>query len=330
MARRILWCSLVIAPIAFAVHRAGGGEVLVFVLSAAALIPLAWLIGEATEHAAHHTGPGIGGFLNASFGNAPELIIALFAVAEGLPEVVRGSLSGSVIGNLLLVLGFSLLFGGKGELDRWSSLVSLSLVMTASLLLLIPAVPSWEGDPERHSLAVLSLPVSIVLLLLYVGVTWYSLRAPQGAAPHLGRAGAHGGLVAQAARWACSRSRRPSRLWSRRCSPRPSTPSPRRPASPTSSWRRSSSPSSATRPSTAAPSSWRRAARSSSRPRSRSPRAPRWRSSSSRRSSSSPGPSRRRCRSPSGRWRWGPSSARPRSSQYCSTTAARAGCVAPS
>ena len=176
MARRILWCSLVIAPIAFAVHRAGGGDVLVFVLSAAALIPLAWLIGEATEHAAHHTGPGIGGFLNASFGNAPELIIALFAVAEGLPEVVRGSLSGSVIGNLLLVLGFSLLFGGKGELDRWSSLVSLSLVMTASLLLLIPAVPSWEGDPERHSLAVLSLPVSIVLLLLYVGVTWYSLR----------------------------------------------------------------------------------------------------------------------------------------------------------
>ena len=84
----------------------------------AALIPLAWLIGEATEHAAHHTGPGIGGFLNATFGNAPELIIALFAIGAGEFEVVRGSLSGSVIGNLLLVLGFSLLFGGRSSRSR--------------------------------------------------------------------------------------------------------------------------------------------------------------------------------------------------------------------
>ena len=74
------------------------------------------LIGEATEQAAHHTGPGVGGFLNATFGNAPELIIALFAVNEAKFEVVRGSLTGSVVGNLLLVLGFSLLFGGRGEL----------------------------------------------------------------------------------------------------------------------------------------------------------------------------------------------------------------------
>src|SRR6185436_4116485 len=87
-----------------------------FVMAAVSLVPLAWLIGEATEHAAHHTGPGVGGFLNATFGNAPELIIALLAIADGLPDVVRGSLSGSVIGNLLLVLGFSLFFGGKGQL----------------------------------------------------------------------------------------------------------------------------------------------------------------------------------------------------------------------
>ena len=86
-----------------------------FVLAALALIPLAWLIGEATEHASHHTGPGIGGFLNATFGNAPELIIALIAVNEGLTEVVRGSLTGSVVGNLLLVLGFSLALGGRGR-----------------------------------------------------------------------------------------------------------------------------------------------------------------------------------------------------------------------
>ena len=94
------------------------GEEAEFALAALALIPLAWLIGEATEHASHHTGAGIGGFLNATFGNAPELIIALIAVHEGLTEVVRGSLTGSVVGNLLLVLGFSLALGGRGELDR--------------------------------------------------------------------------------------------------------------------------------------------------------------------------------------------------------------------
>ena len=126
-------------------------------LAALSLIPLAWLIGEATEHAAHHTGPGVGGFLNATFGNAPELIIALFAVSDGLTEVVRGSLTGSVVGNLLLVLGFSLLFGGRGALDRRSSFLSIGLVGFAVVLLLIPSIPGWEGDPERHSLAVLSI-----------------------------------------------------------------------------------------------------------------------------------------------------------------------------
>jgi Ca2+:H+ antiporter len=150
--------------------------VLLFVLASLSLVPLAWLIGEATEQAAHHTGPGIGGFLNATFGNAPELIIALFAVADGLTEVVRGSLTGSVVGNLLLVLGFSLLFGGRGRVDRESSFTSLGLVALATLVFLIPSIPGWTGDPERHSLAVLSLPISIVLLIVYVAVTWYSLR----------------------------------------------------------------------------------------------------------------------------------------------------------
>ena len=177
MARRILWSSLALAPATILVDLIFDiGDSASFVLAAAALIPLAWLIGEATEHAAHRTGPRIGGFLNATFGNAPELIIALLAVAAGSTEVVRGSLTGSVVSNLLLVLGFSLLFGPRGELDRASCFTSLALVGFATLVFLIPGVPGWTGDPDRHSLAVASIAPSIVLLVVYVGVTWYSLR----------------------------------------------------------------------------------------------------------------------------------------------------------
>jgi Ca2+:H+ antiporter len=175
--RRVLFASVALAPVVILIHYLfHPAEMVDFVLAAAALIPLAWLIGEATEHAAEHTGPGIGGFLNATFGNAPELIIALLAVNAGLTEVVRGSLSGSVIGNLLLVLGFSLVFGGRGTIDRPSTFLALGLVAAATLVLLVPSIPSWDGDPERRSLAELSVPVSIVLLLAYVALTWYSLR----------------------------------------------------------------------------------------------------------------------------------------------------------
>jgi Ca2+:H+ antiporter len=177
MVRRILYGLLALAPLVVVLHYAANlNPTLEFVLAAAALVPLAWLIGEATEHAAEHTGPGIGGFLNATFGNAPELIIALIAVHEGLTEVVRGSLSGSVIGNLLLVLGFSLLAGGKGNTDRGSSFLSFGLIAVATLLYLVVAIPGWDGNPDRGTLADLTIPVSIALLVLYVGATWYSLR----------------------------------------------------------------------------------------------------------------------------------------------------------
>lgn len=181
MGRKLLWASLVLAPITILLQYAFHvGDTALFVAAAAALVPLAWLIGEATEHAGEHTGPGIGGFLNASFGNAPELIIALFAVNASLPDVVRGSLAGSVVSNILLVLGVALIFGGEGRdgkpLDRFSMLLQLGLVLVAVLLFLVPSVPSWTGHPERHSLAVLSIPVAIVLLLVYAATTVRGLR----------------------------------------------------------------------------------------------------------------------------------------------------------
>jgi Ca2+:H+ antiporter len=177
--RKLLWGMLVLAPVAFLLRYAfHAGDVTLFAVSAAALVPLAWLIGEATEHAGRHTGPGIGGFLNASFGNAPELIIALFAVSDGLPNVVRGSLIGSVVSNLLLVLGLALVAAPdtRRAVDLHSLLPQLGLVLAAALLFLVPAIPSWHGNPERHSLAVASTPVAAVLLLLYLGATTWSLR----------------------------------------------------------------------------------------------------------------------------------------------------------
>jgi Ca2+:H+ antiporter len=181
VARRLLWASLALAPLTLIVDAfVEPGEAVLFVLSAIALVPLAWLIGESTEHAAEHTGPRIGGLLNASFGNAPELIIALIAVADGLPNVVRGSVTGSIVSNILLVLGAALLFGvDKAELDRRSLWLQLALVFAAVVLFLVPAVPGWHGDPERHSLAVLSIAPAIVLLFGYIAVTAWGLRGPQ-------------------------------------------------------------------------------------------------------------------------------------------------------
>ncbi len=178
MGLRLLWASLALAPATVAVELlVHPGDVTIFVLAALSLIPLAWLIGESTEHAAEHTGPGIGGFLNASFGNAPELIIALFAVGDNLPQVVRGSLSGSVVSNLLLVYGITQLAGPDGErIDRRSLLAQVGLVAVAVLALLPPVVLGYQGDPERHVVRVASIPASAVLLVVYLAVVARNLR----------------------------------------------------------------------------------------------------------------------------------------------------------
>jgi Ca2+:H+ antiporter len=183
VARPILWASLALTPVALLARYVFHADATtLFLLSALALIPLAWLIGESTEHAAEHTGAGMGAFLNASFGNAPELIIALFAIADGLPNVVRGSLAGSVVSNMLLVLGAAMIAGGDGEIDVRSLRLQLLAVIGAVLLFLLPSIPGWHGDPERHSLFVVTIPVAIVLLVAYGLLTVRNLRRHNAAA----------------------------------------------------------------------------------------------------------------------------------------------------
>jgi Ca2+:H+ antiporter len=200
VARTILWGSLVLAPaLLVARYVFDAGDTVLFVLAAASLVPLAWLIGEATEHAGEHTGPGIGGFLNASFGNAPELIIVLFAVADGLPDVVRGSITGSIVSNILLVLGVAMIAGGdaKERLDLHSLFLQLGLVGVAVLAFFIPSIPSWHGNPERHSVVLLSIPVAIALLALYAVTTVRNLRRHKAS---------HGDTAAASSAWSLPRS----------------------------------------------------------------------------------------------------------------------------
>jgi Ca2+:H+ antiporter len=178
VAKRILWALLALAPVTIAVnYLAHPGDTFMFVLAAASLIPLASLIGESTEHAAEHTGAGIGGFLNASFGNAPELIIALFAVHSALPDVVRGSLAGSVVSNLLLVFAVAQLIGpDRAELDRRSLLLQLGLTAIMVVLVVPAVVVGYTGDPERDLAVWVSVPIAAALLGLYVFVTTRNLR----------------------------------------------------------------------------------------------------------------------------------------------------------
>jgi len=113
--------------------------------------------------------------VNASFGNAPELIIAVIALEKGLPDVVRGSITGSVVSNLLLVLGLTII-AGAGEVDRRSLLPQLATIGIAVVLFLVPSIAGWGGDRNRHSLFIASIPVAAILLLLYLGSTIRGLR----------------------------------------------------------------------------------------------------------------------------------------------------------
>src|SRR5919108_3651194 len=131
-------------PAAIALDLAGASDSLVFGASALGIIPTAALMSRATEELASQAGPGIGGFLNVTFGNAPELIIALFALGKGLHEVVKASVVGSILGNILLVMGASMLVGGLGRerqtFSRTAAHAQAAMLLLALAALLLPAV----------------------------------------------------------------------------------------------------------------------------------------------------------------------------------------------
>jgi Ca2+:H+ antiporter len=192
LTRRILWALLALAPITIGVnYLTDASPTLMFVLACGALIPLAWLIGESTEHAAEHTGPGVGGFLNASFGNAPELIIALFAVSSGLPQVVKGSLAGSIVSNLLLVFGVAQLVGpDRASVDRRSLLTQLGLCATMIVATIPVVVLGYTGNPDSRAAMLVSIPIAALLLALYLAVTSRNLKRHHDAEREEASAGA--------------------------------------------------------------------------------------------------------------------------------------------
>jgi len=178
-------------PIALALELSHASALIVFATSALGVIPTAALMGRATEELAARSGPGIGGLLNVTFGNAPELIIAFFALNEGLQEVVKASLIGSILGNILLVMGLAMLVGGLKHrtqtFDRTAASTQAGMLLLAVVALILPAVfqlvqggglpgPTEESKRFSGDLETMSIAVSVVLLLTYVGGLVFSLK----------------------------------------------------------------------------------------------------------------------------------------------------------
>ena len=178
-------------PLAIVLELVHASATVLFFTSAAGVIPTAALMGRATEELAARSGPGIGGLLNVTFGNAPELIIALFALEAGLHEVVKASIIGSIIGNILLVMGASMFIGGLGRdrqvFSRTSATAQSSMLLLAVVALAMPAIfelvegkglpgPGAERIVFDNTVEQLSLAVAIVLMLSYVAGLVFSLR----------------------------------------------------------------------------------------------------------------------------------------------------------
>jgi Ca2+:H+ antiporter len=186
---------LLFVPLALILeHVVHTGALWVFLASSAAIIPLAALMGRATEQLAERLGEGVGGLLNATFGNAAELIIAIVALRAGLIDLVKASITGSIIGNLLLVFGASALYGGvkfqSQKFNRTAAGLSATLLVLSAVALFIPAifhlvVGTGAGVAERT----LSVEIAVVLIVTYVLSLLFSLKTHKHL--YVGEAGAH-------------------------------------------------------------------------------------------------------------------------------------------
>lgn len=186
---------LIFVPLAVVAELLGWNPLLIFIFSCVALIPLAGLLGEATEELAIHTGPKVGGLLNATLGNAAELIITIVALSAGKLDLVKASITGSILGNLLLILGASLLLGGlKNGIQRFDrNLTSMSATMMtlAVIGLIIPTlfelvheiqlgrVDVFNTNVADPALNTLSLGVAGILILLYILSLIFTFQTPQ-------------------------------------------------------------------------------------------------------------------------------------------------------
>ena len=178
---RIFNTLLVVAfPLAVASHFFFSGT-LTFILCAVALVPLARLMGEATEVISHKLGAGLGGLMNASFGNAAELIIAVAALRSGQLAVVKASITGAVLGNILLVLGAAVVAGGlrreKQTFNVTAALSGASMMFLALTAMVVPDILHLsQGDAALPLLRPLSIGISIILLVIYACSLWFQLR----------------------------------------------------------------------------------------------------------------------------------------------------------
>lgn len=180
---------LLALPLALAAELAHWGALPVFILSALGVIPMAGYIGAATEALASYTGPRIGGLLNATLGNAAELIITLMAVRAGLLDLVKASITGSILGNLLLVLGFAMVVGGGRHgvqvFDRRQSSNNAILLALTIVALIIPSLFSHSIGPDNDpKVEALSLGVAVVMIVLYVLGLVYSLKSNKSPITH--------------------------------------------------------------------------------------------------------------------------------------------------
>ncbi len=187
LVREPLYWLLVAIPLAVGLRLAGAPELWVFVVSGLAIVPLAGLMGRATENLAETLGAGIGGLLNATFGNAAELIIALIALSRG-PEMfplVKASITGSIIGNILLVLGLSILLGGlrhrRQTFNRTAAGMGATLLALAAIGLVVPTIHYYlalasAGPEGLEDLTLLSEEIAAILAIIYVLSLVFSLR----------------------------------------------------------------------------------------------------------------------------------------------------------